>query len=99
MLRKIFFIGTTLWLLAISAWAQGLLVTGVVKDQETRKALANVNITVEGSNIGTVTNADGGFSLSVSKEQLLHPKEKVLLTKATVRKGLWQVLHTRLSVR
>ena len=72
MLRKIFFIGTTLWLLAISAWAQGLLVTGVVKDQETRKALANVNITVEGSNIGTVTNADGGFSLSVSKEQLLH---------------------------
>ena len=72
MLRKIFFIGTTLWLLAISAWTQGLLVTGVVKDQETRKALANVNITVEGSNIGTVTNADGGFSLSVSKEQLLH---------------------------
>ena len=59
------------WLLALTAWAQGgLLVTGIVKDKETRRALANVNIAVRGTNIGTVTNADGVFSLKVSKEEL-----------------------------
>ena len=44
--------------------------TGIVKDKETRRALANVNIAVRGTNIGTVTNADGVFSLKVSKEEL-----------------------------
>ena len=44
--------------------------TGIVKDKETRKALANVNIAVLGSNIGTVTNTDGVFSLKVSQEEL-----------------------------
>ena len=64
-------ITTVVWLLALTAWAQGgLLVTGIVKDKETRRALANVNIAVRGTNIGTVTNADGVFSLKVSKEEL-----------------------------
>ena len=58
------------WMLIVSTWAQGLLVTGIVKDKETRKALANVNVSVEGSNIGTVTNTDGVFSLKVSQEEL-----------------------------
>ena len=59
-----------LWMLLVSTWAQGLLVTGVVKDKETRQALANVNVSVQGSNVGTVTNADGVFSLKVSQEEL-----------------------------
>lgn len=64
-------ITTVVCLLALTAWAQGgLLVTGIVKDKETRRALANVNIAVRGTNIGTVTNADGVFSLKVSKEEL-----------------------------
>ena len=64
-------ITTVVWLLALTVWAQGgLLVTGIVKDKETRRALANVNIAVRGTNIGTVTNADGVFSLKVSKEEL-----------------------------
>lgn len=64
-------ISTVVWLLALTAWAQGgLLVTGVVKDKESRKELANVNIAVVGSNVGTVTNADGVFSLKVSQEEL-----------------------------
>ena len=57
-----------LWMLLVSTWAQGLLVTGIVKDKETRQALANVNVSVQGSNVGTVTNADGVFSLKVSQE-------------------------------
>lgn len=60
-----------LWFTLVVAWAQGgLLVTGIVKDNESRKALANVNIAVQGSNVGTVTNADGVFSLKVSQEEL-----------------------------
>ena len=59
------------WFTLVVAWAQGgLLVTGIVKDKESRKALANVNIAVQGSNVGTVTNADGVFSLKVSQEEL-----------------------------
>ena len=34
------------WMLIVSTWAQGLLVTGIVKDKKTRKALANVNVSV-----------------------------------------------------
>ena len=58
------------WMLLVSTWAQGLLVTGIVKDKETRQVLANVNVSVQGSNVGTVTNADGVFSLKVSQEEL-----------------------------
>jgi hypothetical protein len=42
-------------------------VNGVVKDKESRKGLANVNISVIGSNVGTITNTDGEFSLKLSK--------------------------------
>ena len=60
-----------MWLVTIATMAQGgLLVTGIVKDKETRQALANVNISVQGSNIGTVTNADGVFSLKASLDEL-----------------------------
>lgn len=60
-----------MWMLALTVMAQGgLLVTGIVKDKETRRALANVNIAVQGTNIGTVTNADGVFSLKASREEL-----------------------------
>ena len=70
MKRNIFLTCILLWMLVASSWAQGLLVTGIVKDKETRKALANVNVSVQGSNIGTVTNSDGVFSLKVSQEEL-----------------------------
>ena len=45
-----------------------VIVSGVVKDKESRKELPNVNISVEGSNVGTVTNADGEFTLKLSEE-------------------------------
>lgn len=70
MKKRILFSWVFLWMLLVSAWAQGLLVTGVVKDKETRQMLANVNVSVQGSNVGTVTNADGMFSLKVSQEEL-----------------------------
>lgn len=70
MKKNILFTWVALWVLTLSSWAQGVLVTGIVKDQETRKVLANVNIAFEGNNIGTVTNADGVFSLKIPQESL-----------------------------
>lgn len=41
------------------------VVTGMIKDQITHKKLENVNISLVGTNIGTVSNADGTFSLKI----------------------------------
>jgi hypothetical protein len=50
-------------------FAQGgkdyITVKGVVKDKTTKRALEYVSISVPGSNIGTVTNINGEFSLKI----------------------------------
>ena len=38
-------------------------VSGTVKDQKTKKRLEYVNISVPGTNGGTITNSDGEFSI------------------------------------
>lgn len=40
-------------------------VSGVVRDSQTGETLPAVNVSVEGTNIGTATNADGEFELTV----------------------------------
>lgn len=40
-------------------------VRGTIRDASSRKALVGVNISLDGSNISTVTNGDGTFSLTV----------------------------------
>lgn len=42
-------------------------VTGVVKNKDNKKKLENVNVSIPGTNLGTVTNADGVFSLKIKK--------------------------------
>lgn len=42
-----------------------ITVSGIVKDGRSKKKLENVNITIPGTTIGTVTNADGRFSIKV----------------------------------
>ena len=42
-----------------------LTITGTVRDKESKRALENVSVTLTGSSIGTVTNADGLFSLKI----------------------------------
>lgn len=41
-------------------------ISGVVKDQSSRKTLEYVNISVPGTSIGTVTNADGVFVIKIN---------------------------------
>lgn len=43
-----------------------VFISGVVKDQSTKKTLEYVNISVPGTSIGTVTNADGGFTIKIN---------------------------------
>ena len=42
---------------------------GVVRDAETRRPIENANVTVVNSNVGTVTNADGLFSLRIAADE------------------------------
>lgn len=46
-------------------YADHTTISGIVRDQQTKKKLEYVNIAVQGSSIGTVTNADGGFTIKV----------------------------------
>ncbi len=45
-----------------------LTISGTVKDKDSKKASANVSISLDGSNIGTVSNNDGTLSLCVPVE-------------------------------
>ena len=52
-----------------------LTITGMVKDKENKKKLENVNISISGSNVGTVTNAEGLFSLKVKNQEAVKDLE------------------------
>ena len=43
-----------------------ITISGVVKDQQSKKTIENVSVSVLGTNIGTVTNADGVFTIKLS---------------------------------
>ena len=55
--------------MAQDAAVNELVITGTVKNKDSRKKLENVNVSVVGNNIGTVTNADGTFSLKVAEAE------------------------------
>ena len=66
-----------LWIGSADIWAQDagdyFTIVGMVKDKQNKRTLENVNVSVQGSNIGTVTNAEGEFALKVRKEEV--PRE------------------------
>lgn len=61
-----------LWLVNSVMCAQDagdyLTIVGMVKDSHNKKSLENVNVSVQGTNVGTVTNAEGKFTLRVNKK-------------------------------
>lgn len=59
-------IGLMLWALASIAQTEMSVVTGIVRDRETRTILRQANISVPGTNISTVTNDDGRFIIKSS---------------------------------
>ena len=69
------------WLSVIPGWSQEktpfaeentyITVSGVVKDKQNRKTLEYVNVSVPGRSVGTVTNADGEFSLKIEDAEMV----------------------------
>ena len=49
----------------LSAWAQERVITGRVSSTEDGSALPGVNVIVKGTTSGSVTDADGKYSLSI----------------------------------
>lgn len=45
-------------------------INGIVKDAKTKKKLTNVSVHIVGSEVGTVTNSDGMFSLKIDGDDL-----------------------------
>ena len=56
----------------LMTYGQNLVeVSGYVKNTKNKKNIGNVSVTVPGTNIGTVSNADGYFSLKIPKKDVL----------------------------
>lgn len=64
------FLVNLLWCVGLTAQVTGgpdyITISGVVKDASTKKTLEYVNVSISGTGIGTVTNADGAFSIKVN---------------------------------
>lgn len=56
---------------AVSASAQKVTVTGVVRDAVSGESILGANILEKGTGNGTITNLDGEFSISVSSNAIL----------------------------
>src|SRR5690349_16092650 len=55
-----------LLLVAVTAWSQSRTVSGKVTSADDGTGLPGVNVVEKGTSNGTITNASGEFSLSVS---------------------------------
>lgn len=58
-------------LLIVSSWAQQRTVTGRVTSMEDGTPLPGVNVIAQGSTVGTVTGADGTYSLTLDGDRVL----------------------------
>ncbi len=56
--------------ISLSVLAQDFVLSGTVRDRGNKKRLENVNISLVGTNIGTVSNADGTFSLKIPADKV-----------------------------
>lgn len=70
LVRKTCLLIMLIFISTVSVWAQDKSITGTVKD-ETGEPMIGVPVTVEGTTVGTVTDLDGKFALSVPKNAVL----------------------------
>jgi TonB-linked SusC/RagA family outer membrane protein len=64
-MRKFLQASILFFMLAATAWAQERTVSGKVTSQEDGSALPGVNVVLKGTTVGTVTDVEGVFRLSV----------------------------------
>ena len=63
-MRKLLLTLSAIFLLLISGYAQKRTITGTVTDEK-GNPIANASVQIKGTVIGTTTNADGTYSISV----------------------------------
>lgn len=71
MKRSVLLLVTLMLAFPLIGWSQNKTVTGTVVSGEDNLTLPGVNVRVQGTNRGTVTDIDGGYSISVSNEETL----------------------------
>src|SRR5690554_1199950 len=84
-------------MLSFSAIAQQRPVTGLVMDSNTGESLPGVNILVQGTSIGTVTDLDGSYRLEVPNAEAVLVFSFVGYEKNEVPVGNQQVLNVQLT--
>lgn len=68
---KVFFtfiVCASILLLSNTTYAQDKVVTGVVKDLSDGSPLPGVNVLIKGTNVGTISNFDGEFTLTLTED-------------------------------
>ncbi len=66
--RRVLSLTMALMCFSLLGWAQERTIRGTVTDGETSEALPGVNVVVKGTTIGTITNIEGEYSLSVPND-------------------------------
>lgn len=67
--RKLFAMAILMILTVVHASAQGKVVSGIVKDVELGDPIPGVNILIQGTQTGTVTDFEGKYSLTVPSDE------------------------------
>jgi len=70
--RRLLLVCMTVFLTVFAVNAQVREVSGVVTDAETGEPLVGVNVSVAGTTTGTITAADGSYTINVPSGQTLH---------------------------
>jgi len=76
--------------LSLTSFSQERQITGTVTDSETGEALIGVNVTISGTTSGTITTADGTYSINGSPGQTLvfsyigYQDESVVISDQTI---------------
>lgn len=67
---KILLVVVIVWAIPRMVWAQQTI-SGKVTDQSTNEGLPGVNIIIKGTSNGTVSDAEGDFSIAAERDQIL----------------------------
>lgn len=79
------------------AWAQERAITGKVTDAESNTGIPGVSVFVKGTNIGTVTDTEGRFSINVSSSSAILVFQSVGLVTQEVPIGNNSTLNVQLT--
>ncbi|MCU0644330.1 MAG: TonB-dependent receptor [bacterium] len=85
-IHKLFFILFFFVVMAQSSPAQQLTITGKIIDINTHRAIPHVNIFIKGTQIGTISDISGKFSLTISK-----PNEQMILVLQHINYDVFEI--------